>query len=186
MSGGKSVERLPAEVLDEAVERIIRHCQSLDRDRTELARALSRVQDELVLVREENGKLVAENARLLERQGQLECSVQAAVVRLERIADVCEQGSVWPAPEPFVCAEPGVRLDRTAEEYPDGQGCASGTGAGERVVKALDLSSFTRIVRQAGGVIEPEPVSEASEIQDSPADVRPALESSECIRDRLF
>lgn len=178
------MERLPAEVLGEAVERIIRHCQSLDRDRTELARALSRVQDELVLVREENGKLVAENARLLERQGQLECSVQAAVVRLERIADACEQGgvSVWPAPEPLVCAEP----DRTAEEHPDEQGCLSGTGAGERVVKALDLSSFTRIVRQAGGVIEPEPVSEASEIPDSPADVRPALESSECIRDRLF
>lgn len=173
------MERLPAEILGEAVERIICQCQSLDKDRKELAHALTRLQGEFVLLREENGKMVSENSRLREKLAQLESIVETAVARLEQIVANCEEGACSTSAPPVGNeseSKPALENDLAEQKSSDKTELAG------RVVKELDLNSFTRIVRQAGGTIE----TEHSDSVEDKTDVQLTPEASECIRDRLF
>lgn len=173
------MERLPADVLGDAVEKIIRHSQALNRDRTDLAHALSKVQDQLVQVRQEYQDLFGQHQALLERQAILQEACQSASLRLERMADALEKGSLT-----FInnANETEKSLPSDPEEL----------AVAERVVKPLDISSFQRIVRQAGGLVDDPPrnkipITDESEAVDEPkCDSNIVLESLDRARDRLF
>ena len=57
--GDGGLEQQPVDVLGAAIDKLIAHCQGLDRDRTELARAVARLQAELVEARGREQELAA-------------------------------------------------------------------------------------------------------------------------------
>jgi len=190
MSGGKSVELLPADVLGNAIERLIGHCQSLDRDRTDLARALSRVQEEFVNLRAEHERLIQAHRELQEHHNALENACAVAVERLERmvsslgtgipltpVQDLMHQSAEVVVQDAGAIQESGAPVQEEVTQQ-------SGLAVAERVIKPLNIGNFERIVRQAGGVL-PEPVESVIEAEDSTPDPV-VIESSGCIRDRLF
>lgn len=183
------MDLLPAEVLGDAIERLIGHCQSLDRDRTDLARALSRVQEEFVSLRAEHDRLTREYAELREHHDSVENVCNAVVERLECVVSSIEAGIPLDTVQDLVGQIGAVVM----EDAPPSSGSDSlvsqpetqdsGLAVAERVVKPFDMGSFERIVRQAGGDISP--IQSGNQPENVVVGVD-EIESPGCVRDRLF
>jgi len=138
--------------LGNAIDRLIERCQRLDRDRTALAHALSRVQTELV--RERGLRDEAEN-----RRRHLEARQEEAALRLEgllaAIAQVVPSGSGEAEEEAAEAQPPMARSGRD----PLAQGQA----------KPFDIASLEHIARLAADTREMERPGAAPSSEKEPA-----------------
>ena len=147
--------------LGKAIDRLMERCQALDTDRTKLARALARVQEELVRER-------AAYADLREYCGRLKTRQEEAANRLEGLL-------VAILPEGISCPPAEEKQPADASALPASSGALPDAGnardpLAQPRVKPFDIASLERIAGLAAAAV--------GELRSAPPALPPAEEAA--------
>lgn len=177
--------------LGRAIDRLIERCALLDKDRTLLAHALSRVQQELLRVR-------ASHNDLEQRCRHLEARQEEAALRLEKLLASMPQAETAESAKTVETAKTAETVESAAEKSPAVPAVAAPAPQREtheplplarNTVKPFDIGSLTRIARLAADSSQGKNAKPTGKTEsEAPSDTQKtnAVDAAAEFQDRLF